>query len=145
MIFVNSLLVAVGDIFIADPPLSGYNVDIGEPLNLDQDRTPWIGVNPGGLSAAGMQIAAGLPKGWDAKVDINIFHQSYTEATSGAALLSLMGDQQKILTAVASNTNASGQALMITDMTSDLFNDDNIQEHYLTNLITLTYDVRGSG
>lgn len=142
--FVNSLMTHVGDLLRTDPPLSGTTVEVGMPLNLDQGKLPWIDVLPGEMTAEGRQIAAGLPIGWDALVQIQVYHQSYSEVSSGSAPLDLMATQAKIITAVSSNTQLDGTALILRSIQGAIFEADPDKEVFLTNLITLTYDVRGS-
>ena len=143
-IHVNSILTKIQNVLENEATLSGSNIDVGMPLNLDQGRLPWIGLNPGGLTATGMQIAAGQAQGWDASVDINVFHQAYSELSSGDTMLNLMITQQKIITSVSSNSRLDDIVLKLNSITSEIFETDVVKEHFLTNLITLNYDVRGS-
>ena len=144
MIYVNSIMEAVFNVLANDPPLSGQNIEVGELVNRDQGRLPWIGIWPGGTQVDPFLITGGLPQGWRAEVDVQVYHQSYNETMSGSVGRDLAAVQQKIFTAVASNTQLSGATDTLMSISSEVVEGDpNEEVHFQTNLITLTYQVEG--
>ena len=143
-IHVNSIMEHVRATLANDPPLSGYTVQVGRPVNKRQDLLPWAGIWPGLLDIEGHTISANINKPWQAQLAINVFHQSYSELVDVVLINNLMAEQQKIITAVSSNLQLDGAVLMLKAVTGEMVDlDETTEENFITNMITLNYEVRG--
>ncbi len=143
-IHVNSILIALQDLLNADGPLSSFTVEVGVPVNEEQYKLPWIDLQFGGMGIEGHTISNNIGKPWQANLAIELYHQAYSESRDGTTLLTLMAHQQRILTAVSSNIQLDGVVLMLESADSALVDFDVTKdEYFLTNLITLSYEVRG--
>lgn len=145
-IFVNSITEHIRATLADDPSLSdsGYTVDVGHPINEDQARLPWIGIWPGGLDIEGHTISGNINKPWQAQLQIHVFHQEYSELKDRTLVDNLMAAQRMIITAVSSNVQLDGTVLKLMAVTGEFVNFDETEEDvFITNLITLNYEVRG--
>ncbi len=143
-IHVNSIMEKIRMVLDEDPDLVDFNVQVGQAINMEQDRLPWIGIWPGALDIEGHAItnAAGLP--WQADLQIQVFHQGYSERKDSELINGLMIDQQLIITAVSSNVQLDKVVLMLKGVGAAMVDfDERTEENFITNLITLSYEVRG--
>jgi len=66
----------------ASPKLDGYTVDVAEPINMDPDRTPWIGIRLGRGSYTPLTIAMrNRPWEVEAAVTLTLQQASYDSGT----------------------------------------------------------------
>ena len=146
-IHVNSILEHLRATLAADPPLSGFTVEVGLPVHQQQHTLPWVGLWYGGMTVAGHTISANLASGRPWRADpltVDIYHQAFADLRDGTTLLTLMEHQFRILTAVSSNPSLDGTVLLFRGVDAGLFDFEVEQdEFFLTNLITLSYEVRG--
>ncbi len=143
-IHVNSIMEHIRAVLDNEPNLANYNVDIGMAVNQDQARLPWIGIWPGQMDIEGHTISANVNKPWQATLQMQVFHQGYSETKDSDLINDLMIAQQRIITAVSSNVNLDAAALMLQGIGTGMVDfDERTEENFITNLITLTYEVRG--
>lgn len=143
-IYVNSIMEHLRATLANDPPLSGYTVQVGRPINKRQDLLPWAGIWPGPMDIEGHSITANANKPWQAMVTINIYHQSYSELLDETLINDMTIGQREIITAVSSNLQLDGAVLMLKSISGEMVDfDEAVEENFITNMLTLIYEVRG--
>jgi len=96
------------------PSLQATTIELGEPLNKDPSRCPWIGIYP--VRMPFPPRALGFGAGYRGQEGEFIIIIQQTHATDGKACLQLLGEQiQGATSAILSDPTLKGTVLMLSD------------------------------
>ena len=143
MITVNSIIGFIHTLLSSDSMLvsSSATVVKGEPINTDAHEAPWIGIFRGTKNLVAERIGTVTPYG--GVITVNIYHQEFHEEVNDAyeTWQRVEDIEKRILGLVVLKENISlgGQVDFLESVISEPIFDENINQRFIMNLITLSY------